>query len=99
MLVEIRDKVATLKKQGKSLPEVVAAKPGARYDAEWGNLFMTPAALADLVYQGVGWQRLAAVAMESSGSQSPWSLSRGARWRGQLLADLWRPLESHPQIQ
>ncbi len=53
VLVEIRDKVATLKKQGKSLPEVVAAKPGARYDAEWGNLFMTPAAFVALVYQGV----------------------------------------------
>ena len=27
VLVEIRDKVAALKKQGKSLPDVVAAKP------------------------------------------------------------------------
>ena len=53
VLVEIRDKVATLKKQGKSLAEVVAAKPGARYDAEWGNLFMTPSAFIALVYQGV----------------------------------------------
>jgi hypothetical protein len=52
-LVEIRDKVAALKKQGKSLAEVVAAKPGARYDAEWGNLFMSPAAFIALVYQGV----------------------------------------------
>ena len=53
VLVEIRDKVATLKKQGKSLAEVVAAKPGARYDAEWGNLFMSPSAFIALVYQGV----------------------------------------------
>ena len=53
VLVEIRDKVAALKKQGKSLAEVVAAKPGARYDAEWGNLFMNPAAFIALVYQGV----------------------------------------------
>ena len=53
VLVEIRDKVAAFKKQGKSLPEVVAAKPSARYDAEWGNLFMTPAAFVALVYQGV----------------------------------------------
>src|ERR1700735_71883 len=53
VVVEIREKVATLKKQGKSLPDVVAAKPGARYDAEWGNLFMSPAAFIDLVYQGV----------------------------------------------
>ncbi|HME32274.1 MAG TPA: MBL fold metallo-hydrolase [Terriglobales bacterium] len=53
VLVEIRDKVAALKKQGKPLPEVVAAKPGARYDAEWGNLFMTPSAFIALVYEGV----------------------------------------------
>src|SRR5215831_7847516 len=53
VLVEIREKVAALKRQGKSLAEVVAAKPSARYDAEWGNLFMTPSAFLALVYQGV----------------------------------------------
>ena len=53
VLVEIRDKVAALKKQGQSLAEVVATKPGSRYDAEWGNLFMSPAAFIALVYQGV----------------------------------------------
>jgi glyoxylase-like metal-dependent hydrolase (beta-lactamase superfamily II) len=53
VLVEIRDKVAALKKQGKPLPEVIAAKPGARYDAEWGNLFQNPADFVALVYQGV----------------------------------------------
>jgi len=53
VLVEVRDKVAALKKQGKPLAEVVAAKPSARYDAEWGNLFMTPRAFIALVYQGV----------------------------------------------
>jgi glyoxylase-like metal-dependent hydrolase (beta-lactamase superfamily II) len=53
VLVELRDKVATLKKQGMTLAEVVAAKPGARYDAEWGRSFMTPSAFLELVYQGV----------------------------------------------
>src|SRR6266403_1068130 len=53
VLVEIRDKVAALKKQGKSLPEVFAAKPGVRYDEEWGKSFMTPGAFIALVYQGV----------------------------------------------
>jgi glyoxylase-like metal-dependent hydrolase (beta-lactamase superfamily II) len=53
VLVEIRDKVAALKKQGKSLPEVVAMKPGARCDAEWGNLFQNPSNFVALVYQGV----------------------------------------------
>ncbi len=38
VLVELRDKVAALKKQGRTLAEVVAAKPGARYDAEWGQV-------------------------------------------------------------
>jgi len=53
VLVEIRDNVAALKKQGKPLPEVIAAKPGARYDAEWGNLFQNPSDFIALVYQGV----------------------------------------------
>ena len=53
VLVEIRDKVAALKKQGKSMPEVVAAKPGARYDAEWGKLFQNPSDFVALVYRGV----------------------------------------------
>ncbi len=33
--------------------EVIAAKPGARYDAEWGNLFQNPGNFIALVYQGV----------------------------------------------
>jgi glyoxylase-like metal-dependent hydrolase (beta-lactamase superfamily II) len=53
VLVEIRDKVAALKKQGRSLPEVIAAKPSARYDAVWGNLFQNPSNFVALVYQGV----------------------------------------------
>ena len=53
VLVELRDKVAALKKKGGTLAEVVAAKPGARYDAEWGKSFMTPSAFLELVYQGV----------------------------------------------
>jgi glyoxylase-like metal-dependent hydrolase (beta-lactamase superfamily II) len=53
VLVEIRDKVAALKKQGMPLPEVIAAKPGARYDAEWGNLFQNPSDFVALAYQGV----------------------------------------------
>lgn len=53
VLVEMREKVAALKKQGRTLPEIVAAKPGARYDAEWGQSFMSPSAFLALVYQGV----------------------------------------------
>jgi glyoxylase-like metal-dependent hydrolase (beta-lactamase superfamily II) len=53
VLVELRDKIAALKKQGKPLPDVIAAKPGARYDAEWGSLFQNPADFVALVYEGV----------------------------------------------
>jgi glyoxylase-like metal-dependent hydrolase (beta-lactamase superfamily II) len=53
VLVGIRDSVAALKKQGKSLEEIVAAKPGARTDEEWGQSFMSPSAFIALVYQGV----------------------------------------------
>lgn len=53
VLVELRDKIASLKKQGRTLAEIVASKPGARYDAEWGRSFMSPSAFVELVYQGV----------------------------------------------
>jgi hypothetical protein len=44
---------AALKKRGKSLPEVVAVRPGARYDAVWGNLFQDPSDFVALVHQSV----------------------------------------------
>jgi glyoxylase-like metal-dependent hydrolase (beta-lactamase superfamily II) len=53
VLVDIRDKVAALKKQGRSLAEIVAAKPGARTDQEWGQGFIDGAGFVTLVYQGV----------------------------------------------
>ena len=53
VLAEAREKVARLKKQGKTLEEVVAAKPTARYDAEWGQSFQTPKSFLGWVYQGV----------------------------------------------
>jgi glyoxylase-like metal-dependent hydrolase (beta-lactamase superfamily II) len=53
VMVELRDKVAALKKQGRSLEETVAAKPGARTDEEWGKSFMSPSDFVALVYQGV----------------------------------------------
>jgi hypothetical protein len=53
VLVDMRDKISALKKQGKSLAEVVAAKPGARTDDEWGKSFQGPADFVALVYQGV----------------------------------------------
>ncbi len=53
VLVEARDKVAKMKKQGRTLDEVIAAKPTAAYDAEWGQSFQTPKSFLGWVYQGV----------------------------------------------
>jgi glyoxylase-like metal-dependent hydrolase (beta-lactamase superfamily II) len=53
MLVAIRENVARLKKQGRSLDDALAAKPTAAFDAKWGQFLITPAAFAALVYQGV----------------------------------------------
>ena len=53
LLVGTREKVATLKKQGKSLGEIVAAKPTAATDAEWGNGFRSPKDFIGDVFLGV----------------------------------------------
>ena len=43
MLVGVRDNVAKLKQQGRSLDETIAAKPTAPFDAKWGQSVITPA--------------------------------------------------------
>jgi glyoxylase-like metal-dependent hydrolase (beta-lactamase superfamily II) len=53
MLVRIREKIAALKKQNKSLTEVVAAKPTAAYDARWGGFATKPDAFTALIYADV----------------------------------------------
>jgi glyoxylase-like metal-dependent hydrolase (beta-lactamase superfamily II) len=53
MLVGIRQNVAALKKQGRSLNETIAAKPTAAYDQKWGQFLITPALFTSLVYRGV----------------------------------------------
>jgi glyoxylase-like metal-dependent hydrolase (beta-lactamase superfamily II) len=53
MLVAIRDKVAKLKRQGRSLDETIAARPTATFDAKWGQFLITPALFTKLVYEGV----------------------------------------------
>ena len=45
--------VAALKRQGRSLEEIVAAKPTAAYDAKWGQFVIGPALFTKLVYEGV----------------------------------------------
>ena len=53
MLVSIRDNVARLKQQGRSLEETIAAKPTAAFDALWGQFVITPEFFARLVYHGI----------------------------------------------
>jgi hypothetical protein len=53
MLVAIREAVARLKGGGRSLDEVVAAKPTAAFDANFGQFLISPALFTKLVYEGV----------------------------------------------
>ena len=53
MLSTIRNNVAVLKKQGKSLDETIAARPTAAYDAKFGQFLITPGFFTTLVYLGV----------------------------------------------
>jgi glyoxylase-like metal-dependent hydrolase (beta-lactamase superfamily II) len=53
MLVGVRDKVAALKKQGRSLQEVLEAKPTADYDAKWGGFVIDGKTFTGLVFAGV----------------------------------------------
>lgn len=51
MLTTVRDRVAALIRDGKTLEEVVAAKPTAEFDAQWGSpdhMLFLPAIYAEL---------------------------------------------------
>jgi len=52
-LMPRRDRIAALKGKGKSLDEIVAAKPIAAYDAKWGKGFVSGDFFTKLVYAGV----------------------------------------------
>jgi glyoxylase-like metal-dependent hydrolase (beta-lactamase superfamily II) len=53
MLMTVRDTVASLKKQGRTVDEVVAAKPTAQFDDKYGKGNVNGDLFAKLVYQGV----------------------------------------------
>jgi len=53
MLVDIRDRVAALTRQGVSLDEVIATHPTAAFDEKWGGFLMTPRWFTLIVYTGV----------------------------------------------
>ena len=50
MLVTVRDRIAKLKKAGRTEKEVVASKPTADLDATWGKGFMMPDVFVGIVY-------------------------------------------------
>jgi glyoxylase-like metal-dependent hydrolase (beta-lactamase superfamily II) len=54
ILTSVRDRVAALKGEGKSLNEIVAAKVTAGYDAKWATGFINGEFFTKLVYRGVG---------------------------------------------
>lgn len=91
MLVGIRDGVAALKRQGRSLDETIAAKPTAAYDAKWGQFVIGPALFTKLVYEGcliswpaeTGWlsQVSSPIASRMAGSTSPSSATGSSRCR------------------
>jgi glyoxylase-like metal-dependent hydrolase (beta-lactamase superfamily II) len=53
MLVDIREKVGALKKQGRSLEDTIIANPTAAYDAKWGQFAVNSALFTKLVYMGI----------------------------------------------
>jgi glyoxylase-like metal-dependent hydrolase (beta-lactamase superfamily II) len=53
MLGAVRETVSALKRGGRTVAEVVAAKPTAQFDAEWGQSMVAPDNFTRLVYAGV----------------------------------------------
>ncbi|WP_421846337.1 MBL fold metallo-hydrolase [Novosphingobium sp.] len=53
MLVTVRNKVAALKARGKSADQVVAARPTAALDPQWGQALISGELFTRLVYRGV----------------------------------------------
>jgi glyoxylase-like metal-dependent hydrolase (beta-lactamase superfamily II) len=54
MLEGVRAKIAPLKAAGKSLEEVIAAKPTAEWDEEWGDGLFSPEQFVEMVYESLG---------------------------------------------
>jgi glyoxylase-like metal-dependent hydrolase (beta-lactamase superfamily II) len=56
MLVGVRDKVKRMVKAGRSLAQVQAARPSAKWDSVWGNAFFKPEQFVAVVFQTLGWK-------------------------------------------
>ena len=53
MLAGIRDRVKALVAQGKTLQQVLAAKPSAQWDAKWGKGFLNPDGFVSAVHRSL----------------------------------------------
>jgi glyoxylase-like metal-dependent hydrolase (beta-lactamase superfamily II) len=53
MVRTVREKVAVLRRQGRSVSETVAAKPSEKFDEKWGGGWIGPKTFVELVYTGV----------------------------------------------
>jgi cyclase len=53
MLWVIRNRVADLVRQGKTIEEVIAANPSREYDAEWASNRVGPEGIAAMMYQSL----------------------------------------------
>ncbi len=53
VLQAVRDRVRSLVDAGKTRDEVIAAKPSASFDADWGSGFMKPDQWIGIVYDGM----------------------------------------------
>jgi glyoxylase-like metal-dependent hydrolase (beta-lactamase superfamily II) len=53
MLTQVRDRIKPLIEQGKSLQEVIAAKPTQPLDDKWGKGVFTPDVFVQMVYEGM----------------------------------------------
>lgn len=53
MLAEVYARISNLKSGGKTLAQVVAAKPTADLDAKWGKGFLTPDQWVAIIYEAI----------------------------------------------
>jgi len=53
LLVTIHDRISSLKKEGKSLDEILAARPAGAYEAKWGGSFINGDFFTKLVFKGI----------------------------------------------
>ena len=57
VLTSIRDRISKHVSAGKSLEEVLAAKPTQEYDADWGDGFFKPDQFVKILYQDLSKDR------------------------------------------